>query len=166
MINTTINTIAFTITTSDTNKPSLFHYNSQIIIILNGRFWCCKNLSLVSYCVEASVLYSSIFITSLGECAICATTITTITAFKHMTTTASITFTSAPSPQISTGRLPFSQNFRKFRFGSKWKTFGWFVPLENSLKKWKIKKGRPAFPVGTFRTEFTPFSYFIPVAIA
>ena len=36
------------------------------------------------------------------------------------------------------GRFPFSPNFRKFRFGRKWKTFRRFVPLENSLKKWKI----------------------------
>ena len=36
------------------------------------------------------------------------------------------------------GRFPFSQNFRNFRFGSKWNTFRRFVPLENSQKKWKI----------------------------
>ena len=30
------------------------------------------------------------------------------------------------------------QNFRKFRFGSKWKMFHRLVPLENSRKKWKI----------------------------
>ena len=58
---------------------------------------------------------------------------------------------------------------KKFRFGSKWKTFRWFVPLENSRKKWKIWKGRPVFLAGTFRTEFrvpfTSFSYFIPVSV-
>ena len=37
-----------------------------------------------------------------------------------------------------TGRFPFSQNFRNFRFGGKWNTFRRFVPLENSQKKWKI----------------------------
>ena len=37
-----------------------------------------------------------------------------------------------------TGRFPFSQNFRNFRFGGKWNTFRRFVPLEISQKKWKI----------------------------
>ena len=46
------------------------------------------------------------------------------------------------------GRFPFSQNFRNFRFGGKWNTFCRFVPLENSQKKWKIEKGGPVFPVG------------------
>ena len=56
------------------------------------------------------------------------------------------------------GRFPFSPNFRKFRFGRKWKTFRRFVPLV-----------RPVISVGIFRTEFrvpfTRFSYFIPVSI-
>ena len=56
------------------------------------------------------------------------------------------------------GRFPFSQNFRKFRFDRKGKTFRGFVPLENSREKWKIWKSRPVFPAGTFRTEFrVPF---------
>lgn len=99
MINTTINTITFIITTYDTNKASLFHYHSQIIIILNCRLWCCKHLSLASHCVEASVLYSvcSISIISLGEGAICTTT---IAEFKHITTTAFQL--PSLSPQIST----------------------------------------------------------------
>ena len=46
------------------------------------------------------------------------------------------------------GCFPFSQNFWNFRFGGKWNTFRWFVPLENSQKKWKILKGGPVFPVG------------------
>ena len=46
------------------------------------------------------------------------------------------------------GRFPFSQNFRNFRFSSKWNMFRRFVPLENSQKKWKILKGGPVFPVG------------------
>ena len=41
------------------------------------------------------------------------------------------------------GRFPFSQNFRNFRFGRKRNTFRRFVPLENSQKKWKIKKVGP-----------------------
>ena len=52
------------------------------------------------------------------------------------------------------GRFPFSQNFRKFRFGKKWKTFRQFVPLENSWKKWKVLKGRPVFLGGTFQQNF------------
>ena len=37
------------------------------------------------------------------------------------------------------------RRLRKFRFGGKWKTFRRFFPLENSLKKWKIYKGRSVF---------------------
>ena len=48
----------------------------------------------------------------------------------------------------NTGRFPFSQNFRNFRFGGKWHTFRRFVPLEYSQKQWKIQKGGPVFPVG------------------
>ena len=44
------------------------------------------------------------------------------------------------------------------------KRFVGFFPLENSLKKWKIYKGRS----GTFRTEFlvpfSRFSWFLPVS--
>ena len=39
------------------------------------------------------------------------------------------------------GRFPFSQNFRKFRFGKKWETFRRFVPLEtDSREKWNLKR--------------------------
>ena len=47
------------------------------------------------------------------------------------------------------GRFPFGQKFRKFRFGAKWKTFFRFAQLENSQKKWNCSKGSPVFPVGT-----------------
>ena len=57
-----------------------------------------------------------------------------------------------PQTQRNYGRFPFSQNFRNFRFGGKWNTFGRFVPLENSQKKWKSKKvvpfSRLEFPNG------------------
>ena len=59
------------------------------------------------------------------------------------------------------GRFPLSQNFRKFRFDRKWKTFHRFV----------LVVGRPVYPVGTFLTEIrvpftcTRFSYLIPVPI-
>ena len=39
------------------------------------------------------------------------------------------------------GRFPFSQKFRKFRFGAKW-------------KKWNCSKGSPVFPVGTSQWQF------------
>ena len=42
------------------------------------------------------------------------------------------------APVGNSGRFPFSQNFRNFRFGGKWNTFRRLVPLENSQKKWKI----------------------------
>ena len=42
------------------------------------------------------------------------------------------------APVGNSGRFPFRQNFRNFRFGGKWNTFCRFVPLENSQKKWKI----------------------------
>ena len=58
------------------------------------------------------------------------------------------------------GRFPFSQKFRKFRFGAKWKRFFRFARLENSQKKWNCLEGSPSsstfsgnFPVG--RTEKT-----------
>ena len=48
------------------------------------------------------------------------------------------------------GRFPFSQNFRKFPFGRKWKTFLRFCSLENTRKGEKSKK------VGPFsRLEFS-----------
>ena len=52
------------------------------------------------------------------------------------------------------GRFPFSQKFRKFRFGAKWKTFFRFARLENSQKKWNCSKGSPVFPVGTSQLKF------------
>ena len=52
------------------------------------------------------------------------------------------------------GRFPFSQKFRKFRFGAKWKTFFRFARLENSQKKWNCSKGSPVFPVGTSQWKF------------
>ena len=52
------------------------------------------------------------------------------------------------------GALALSQTFRKFRFGSKSKTFRRFVPLENSRKKSKIEKGRPVFPAGISERNF------------
>ena len=43
-----------------------------------------------------------------------------------------------------------------------YKTFRGFVPPENFRKKRKIPKGRPVFPVGTFRTGFVvPFTRFL-----
>ena len=42
------------------------------------------------------------------------------------------------------------RRLRKLRFGSKWKTFRRFFPLENSLKKWKIYKGRYVFRLERF----------------
>ena len=36
--------------------------------------------------------------------------------------------------------IPFSQNFRKFRFGRNWNTFRPFVPLENSQKVENLKR--------------------------
>ena len=59
--------------------------------------------------------------------------------------------------------IPFSQNFRKFRFGRKWNTFRPFVPLENSRKKWKMVPGWN-FPNGiscsiyTFLVLYTSFN--------
>ena len=58
------------------------------------------------------------------------------------------------------GRFPFSQKFRKFWFGAKWKTFFRFARLENSQKKWNCLEGSPGsstfsgnFPVwGTEKT--------------
>ena len=44
---------------------------------------------------------------------------------------------------VFTGHFLFSQNFQNFRFGGKWNTFRWFIPLENSQKKWKTKKVGP-----------------------
>ena len=38
------------------------------------------------------------------------------------------------------GRFPFSQNFRKFRLGRKWKTFRRFVQMEIPGKSGKSKK--------------------------
>ena len=62
------------------------------------------------------------------------------------------------------GRFPFSQKFRKFRFGAKWKTFFRFARLENSQKKWNCLEGSPGsstfsgnFPVGRTEKRF-PFS--------
>ena len=52
------------------------------------------------------------------------------------------------------GCFPFSQKFRKFRFGAKWKTFFRFARLENSQKKWNCSKGSPVFPVGTSQWKF------------
>ena len=52
------------------------------------------------------------------------------------------------------GRFPFSQKFRKFRFGAKWKMFSRFARLENSQKKWNYSKGSPVFPVGTSQWKF------------
>ena len=53
------------------------------------------------------------------------------------------------------GRFPFSQKFRKFRFGAKWKMFFRFARLENSQKKENCLEGSPGissfsgnFPVG------------------
>ena len=102
--------------------------------------------------------------TSLGECAICTTT---ITAFKHMTTTASITFTSAPSPQISAGRFSFkiSGNFGSAVNGKRLVgSSDWKIP-------WKSGKSRKVGPLSRLEhseisCSFTRFWYFIPVAIA
>ena len=41
------------------------------------------------------------------------------------------------------GRFPFSQNFRKFRLGRKWKTFRRFVQMEIPGKSGKSKKVGP-----------------------
>ena len=51
------------------------------------------------------------------------------------------------------GRFPFSQKFRKFRFGAKWKTFFRFAWLENSQKKWNCLEGSPGS--STFPGNFT-----------
>ena len=45
--------------------------------------------------------------------------------------------------QVIQGRFPFSQKFRKFRFGAKCKTFFLFARLENSQKKWNCLEGSP-----------------------
>ena len=43
-----------------------------------------------------------------------------------------------PWPLLHMRRFPFSQNFQIFRFGSQWKTFRPFIPLENSWEKCKF----------------------------
>ena len=52
--------------------------------------------------------------------------------------------------QVILGRFPFSQKFRKFRFGAKWKTFFRFARQENSQKKQVV----PVVPLflGIFRS--------------
>ena len=50
------------------------------------------------------------------------------------------------------GRFPFGQKFRKFRFGTKWKTFFRFARPENSQKKWNY--GDYLLSSSTF---FSPF---------
>ena len=43
-----------------------------------------------------------------------------------------------PWPLLYMRCFPFSQNFEIFRFGSQWKTFRQFIPLENSWEKCKF----------------------------
>ena len=64
------------------------------------------------------------------------------------------------------GHFAFSQNFRKFRFGSKVENVSSARPTGKFPEKVENLKGRPVFPVGTFRTEFrVPFTHFNSVAI-
>ena len=62
------------------------------------------------------------------------------------------------------GRFPFSQKFRKFRFGAKWKTFFRFARLENSQKKWNCLESKPFISLRykkiSVRTHILPTSTF------
>ena len=80
--------------------------------------------------------------------------------FTNFRQIALVRFPSSLSRFGALRRFPFSQKFRNFRFGSKWKTFFRFARLENSQKKWNCLEGSPGsstfsgnFPVG--RTEKT-----------
>ena len=46
------------------------------------------------------------------------------------------------------GRFPFSQNFRNFRFGGKWNTFHWKIPRKSGKSKKVVPFSRLEFPNG------------------
>jgi len=55
---------------------------------------------------------------------------------------------------VDKGRFPFTKKIRKFRFGFKWNTTFWFVPLEILRNKRNFSKGSPVFPVETSEWKF------------
>ena len=74
--------------------------------------------------------------------------------FEILVTKGSPSYSKSRTNGWYTGRFPFGQKFRKFRFGAKWTTFSPFAQLENSQKKWNCSEGSPVFPVGTCQWKF------------